>query len=60
MAGRAGRTKESKEGFVVIYTDDNEELKRIPALNDKYLCKSQIMQQEFMNNTINHFLMTAY
>ena len=60
MSGRAGRTKESKEGFVVIYTEDAEEFKKIPLLNEKYICKSQIMMEESMNNTINHLLMTAY
>lgn len=61
MCGRAGRTKNSGVGICILYLDKNIELlEQCKTLNDKYMCLSQIMQDDYINNTINSILMMGY
>lgn len=61
MCGRAGRTKNSGVGICILYLDKNIELlERCKKLNDRYMCLSQIMQDDYINNTINSILMMGY
>ena len=60
MVGRAGRTKECKEGFSILYLESVDQLPLVQNLKGEHICRSQIMAPDYLNNTTNQLLMLAY
>ncbi|CAL6091621.1 DNA_helicase [Hexamita inflata] len=60
MTGRAGRTRESKEGYSILYLEDPKQFEEVKQLQLPYKCESQIFQPDFVHNTTNYLLLLSY